>query len=158
MMAWKNTLKEMALLTVVAAGMALVVNSFSPNGISLKTPPLAAGMPDQVAGFPVVDMQAAKELIESDTCIFVDARSCEAYTDGHLPGAVSLPVYDIENCIFDFLDTHAADITVVTYCSGIKCTDSHFLAEELAAAGYEDVRIFAQGMEAWQEERMPIEK
>ncbi|MDY6904560.1 MAG: rhodanese-like domain-containing protein [Thermodesulfobacteriota bacterium] len=158
MTAWNITLKEMMLLTVVAIGMALLVNSLSPNGIALMTPPSADGVPDEVAGFPVVDFQAVKNLIESGTCIFADARPADAYAEGHLPGAVSMPVYEIEDYIFSFLDTYATDMTIITYCSGINCTDSHFLSEELAAAGYEDIRIFAEGMEKWQQEGMPVEK
>lgn len=157
MTAWQKTVQEMFILTVAALVTALAVNALSPNGIPLKTPRPAAGVPDQVAGFPVVDFQTAGNLIQSGACIFVDARSREAYNEGHLPGAVSLPIYDVVNGIFSFMETHATDMTVVTYCSGIQCTDSHFLADELAFAGYEDVRIFAEGMEKWQKEGMPVE-
>ncbi|MDY6822765.1 MAG: rhodanese-like domain-containing protein [Thermodesulfobacteriota bacterium] len=156
-MAWQTTFREMLILTMVAVVTALVVNTLSPNGIPVHTPPPATAVPDQVAGFPVVDFRTARDLINEDDCLFVDARSESAYDEGHLPGAVSLPVYDLDDHIFSFLDTHAADMTVVTYCSGIKCTDSHFLAGELAAAGYEDVRIFAEGIARWREEGMPVE-
>lgn len=156
-MTWRKTFQEMVILTTVAMIMALMVNTLSPNGISLKTPPPATGVPDEVAGFPVVGFQEAMDMLESETWVFVDARSAQSYADGHLPGAVSLPVYNMEDYIFSFLDNHATDMTVVTYCSGIKCTDSHFVAEELAAAGYQDVRVFAEGIAKWREEGMPVE-
>lgn len=81
----------------------------------------------------------------------MDARTAEQYKAGHIAGACSLPVYQIDEYLFPFLDTVLPDVPVVTYCSSVSCEDSHLLARELSDMGYQDVRIFAGGMAAWRE-------
>ena len=77
------------------------------------------------------------------------------YADAHLPGAVNLPLADLETLAPALFPDKAA--TVVTYCSNLACPNSHQAAERLARLGYTDVRVYAAGKQDWVEAGLPVE-
>jgi rhodanese-related sulfurtransferase len=99
----------------------------------------------------------AKEIFNNGNVLFVDARSQDNYADGHIPGAVSLPVGQFDELIGSFLDQHAAARSIVTYCSGRTCEDSHNLARLLSDVGFTHVSVFIDGFPGWEAEGYPIE-
>ena len=154
-MSYQRTIKELVILTLSAAVVALLVNTFSPHGISLITPP--AGSNFESSPFTGIDFEAVKALSARQSCVFADARPLEAYQKGHIPGAEPMPVYDLDDYLLDFMEKYPENTTVVAYCSGINCTDSHLLAEELYAMGYMTVLIFTEGFSRWEKEGLAIE-
>ncbi len=150
-------LKEVAILSLAALVSALAVNYMSPSGLSLTHPPDFA-ISKETSPFPIVDAAAARRLQQKSGCVLVDARSPERYKAGHIPGAFLLPAYQTDAYIFSFFKRYPPETTVITYCTGVDCSDSRVLAEELAAAGYKNLKIFAGGMDAWQENGYAIEK
>jgi len=87
----------------------------------------------------------------------VDARTRDNYDNGHIPGAVSLPVGQFDALIDTFLDQHDIEQPIVTYCSGRTCEDSHNLAQLLTDFGYADVKVFIDGYPGWEAEGYPVE-
>jgi rhodanese-related sulfurtransferase len=85
--------------------------------------------------------------------LFLDARRTSAYTDGHIPGARSFPVWesDIADRVKAFfeegLDQNAP---IVIYCSGGDCEDSHMLAEKLYMVGFNNLLVYKDGFPGWQ--------
>lgn len=110
-----------------------------------------------IAGIEIENVDQAKKLYDSGKYIFVDARSVEDYETGHIPGAVSLPVGRFEENIAAFLERHPPEASIITYCSGRTCQDSHRLAENLLAFGYDNVNVFIDGFPGWEAEGHPIE-
>jgi len=161
----RKTIKEIIILVSVAVALALVVNSFSPKGIAL------VGQWDTARGVITANPAAAaeerlqeidsaaraREILERGSVLFVDARSENAYENGHIPGAVSLPLGRFDERIEPFLNQYPPEQPIVTYCSGRTCEDSHHLARLLTEAGYNDVRIFIDGFAGWQAEGYPVE-
>lgn len=145
----------MIVLTLSAMIVALLVNTVSPHGISLITPPAGSG--SESSPFTSIDFETVKTLSAGNACVFADARPLEAYQKGHIPGAEPMPVYDLDDYLLDFMEKYPENTIVVTYCSGINCTDSHLLAEELFAMGYMSVLIFTEGFSRWEKEGMAIE-
>ena len=164
-MVYHKTVKEIIILLAVAVALALLVNFFSPRGIAL------VGQWDTSEGVITANPQIneeeqlheidsvarAKEIFDQGNVLFVDARSQDNYEDGHIPGAVSLPVGQFDDQIESFLDQYAPDQPIVTYCSGRTCEDSHDLAGFLMDAGFMDVQIFIDGFPGWEAEGYPIE-
>jgi rhodanese-related sulfurtransferase len=145
-----EVIKEATILSLAAVLLGLTVNVLSPSGIPLDRcyqPPA----PPSDSPFPIMDVSQVKDLLDSGSGVIVDARPAEQYKISHIPGACSLPVYQMDEYLFPFLDTVPPDNPVVTYCSSLTCEDSHLLARELSEMGYSDVRIFAGGMAAWRE-------
>jgi rhodanese-related sulfurtransferase len=159
-------LKKSLFLLVLAVVVALVVNRFSPVGIALighwdkDVGATSANANKEVHDslFEIDDIELAKSAYDGGTVLFVDARSIDAYDEGHIKGAVSLPVEEFDAMVESFLDLYPADQFIITYCSGRNCEDSHILAQMLIDIGYESVSIMIDGFPGWKENGFPIEK
>lgn len=92
------------------------------------------------------------------TAILVDARIPELYTEGHLPGAVSLPFAELEGFLNAFRARVKKGEQVIIYCSGYGCPDSFDLALLLLAEGYQDVSIFEGGYPQWRDAGRALEE
>jgi rhodanese-related sulfurtransferase len=101
------------------------------------------------------------EALSKQGRLFIDARRSSAYTDGHVPGARSFPVWesDIADRVKAFyeegLDQNAP---IVIYCSGGDCEDSHMLAEKLYMVGFNNLLVDKDGFPAWQKRGLPVTK
>lgn len=93
--------------------------------------------------------QAATELEQGAT--FIDVREPAEYADGHLPGAVNIPMGQLANRT-DELDK---DATVHVVCaSGNR---SGAMTDFLTGAGFDAVNV-AGGTSAWIRAGRPTEK
>ncbi len=161
----KKLSKEILLMLGVSVGLALIVNFFSPAGIALvgqwdtsQGVVTAKAKNDAVIdNLEIEDVKIAKKIYDSGNALFVDARSRNNFDDGHIAGAVSLPVGQFDNLIDAFLDQHPINQPIVTYCSGRTCEDSHNLARLLKDFGFSDVKVFIDGFPGWEAEGYPIE-
>lgn len=88
--------------------------------------------------------------------LVVDARNPELYTMGHIDGAASLPMVEIDAVLPEFLEQVARDRAIVTYCSGFGCPDSFDLGVLLLESGYLDVRVFEGGYPEWRDAGLPV--
>ena len=88
------------------------------------------------AAYRQISQEEAKEMMDAGDAVVLDVREQSEYDEGHIPGAVLLPVGSIDE------DTAAAVIpeksaTVLVYCrSGNR---SKTAAAALAELGYTDV-------------------
>ena len=92
---------------------------------------------------------------------FLDARRSREYQDGHIPGALTIPVWEAnhEERLIRFDATgYALDAPVVVYCGGGDCRDSHLLAEKLMALGYRHILIYKDGYIDWLSRGLPVRK
>lgn len=161
----KKLAKEISLLLGVAVVLALVVNYFSLTGIALvgrwdtSQGVITAHAKNDVVvdKLNIENVKIAKLIYDSGKTLFVDARSRDNYDDGHIPGAVSMPVGEFNNLIDSFIDQHSVDQPIVTYCSGRTCADSHNLARLLMDFGFSDVKVFIDGFPGWKAEGYAIE-
>jgi rhodanese-related sulfurtransferase len=157
---------ETLCLFVLCILFSVIANAISPTGI-----PLFHGQWDPLVGTmhaggsctprnPDMDITSLSHLVEKmgNELILVDARSREDYIEGHIPGALSLPLGEFDELIQGFMERVPPDRMIITYCSGVECHDSHDLAEFLNGAGFSNVRIFAGGLPEWQEKNKPVEK
>jgi rhodanese-related sulfurtransferase len=78
--------------------------------------------------------------------VVVDARSPEHYAQGHLPGAVNMPVRRITAESTASLDR---GVVYITYCWGPGCNGSTRAAARLAALGFR-VKEMIGGVEWWE--------
>ncbi len=161
----RDLAKELGLLLGLAVLGALIVNSLSPRGISLKgewDPSrgviTARGKNDVVVrDLEIPDVRTAKAIYDGGKAFFVDARSQADYARGHIQGAVSFPAGEFDRHMEKFRAAVPASQPIVTYCSGRECDDSHELARRLFDAGYVNVSVFIDGYPAWEAEGFPVE-
>jgi rhodanese-related sulfurtransferase len=157
-MVFRKTIKEIIILVGISVTLAMVVNLLSPKGIALvgqwdtSKGVITASPSGPEAWKPeeINSVARAKEIFDNGNILFVDARSQDNYEDGHLPGAVSLPVGQFDEQIESFLNQHSPDTPIVTYCSGRTCEDSHNLAQLLSDVGFTNVSVFIDGFPGWE--------
>ena len=90
----------------------------------------------------------AKALMDSESgYVIIDARTQEEYDQGHIPGAILIPEYEIANRAEKELPDK--DQLILVYCrSGRR---SKIAAEELVKLGYTNVKEFG-GIIDWEYE------
>ncbi len=164
-MHYKNIAKELAILVGIAVIAAFTVNYLSPDGIALfgewdtSQGVITANSKEDVVVHEreIKDITAGKKIFDSGTALFVDARAQELYEEGHIKGAVSLPVGQFDLFIDKFMEEYPTDTAIVTYCSGRECNDSHRLAQYLFEMGYTRIKVLIDGYPGWEAEGYPIE-
>lgn len=162
----KDIFTEVMVLVSLALVMALSVNVFSPRriawfgnwdtsrGVISTNPEKDLVVPD----FEIDNVVTAKKIYDRGNAVFVDARAEEAFDEGHIKGAVSLPVGRVNTLLNKFKAAYPSSTLIVTYCSGRECDDSHNLAQYLYDAGYTNVNVFIDGYPAWRAAGYPIAK
>ena len=90
----------------------------------------------------------AKALMDSESgYVIIDARTQEEYDQGHIPGAILIPEYEIADRVEKELPDK--DQLILVYCrSGRR---SKIAAEELVKLGYTNVKEFG-GIIDWEYE------
>jgi len=162
----KDIAKELLILLGLALIIAFTANYFSPAGIALfgqwdTSYGVITARPknDPVTGiFEIKDSNTAKEIYDTGKAVFVDARSYEAFIDGHIKDAVSIPTVQFIEFIDHFKTKYPANTPVITYCSGRECNDSHELAQYLIGEGYANVKVFIDGYQLWERKGYPVEQ
>ncbi len=164
-MVFRKTINEIIILVGISVTLAMVVNFLSPMGIALVGQwDTSKGVitasptePEEWQPEEINRVARAKEIFDNGNVLFVDARSQDNYEDGHIPGAVSLPVGQFDEQIESFLNRHSTDTRIVTYCSGRTCEDSHNLAQLLSDVGFSHASVFIDGFPGWKAEGYPVE-
>jgi rhodanese-related sulfurtransferase len=131
----------------------LVMDAFSGRLVPQQRQPAQELVP-VVLPVPVL-LDEVRQLTASGA-LLVDARNPELYAMGHIEGAVSLPIVEIDDALAGFLDRVAKDRSIITYCSGFGCPDSFDLGIRLIEAGYRDVRVFEGGFPEWRDAGLPV--
>lgn len=109
-------------------------------------------------GMRTATLEEARAISDSFSHIILDARRTSDYQAGRIPGAMSLPVHEV--------DKHLASVTafltpsqpILVYCSGHECEESLELGQILMTAGYTNVTLFAGGITDWQAAGYPVER
>jgi sulfur-carrier protein adenylyltransferase/sulfurtransferase len=95
-----------------------------------------------------VDARSARELLEaSDAPVFVDVRERNEWNQGHIPGAVLIPLGEIESRIGEAAPDRSR--SVILYCA--RGNRSAFAARTLEELGYEDAVSIEGGFNEWAE-------
>ena len=153
----KYFFQEALVIIILATVMALVVNALRPDGISLfgdNEPHVVTGQ-----GFiEEIDINQAMLKFKTQTALFIDARSSGDYAKAHIKGAINLPDQQFDQWIDDFLLQFDPLTEMVTYCSGMDCSQAKDLAEKLCQSGFEKTVYFPGGYDQWQKHKLPIEK
>lgn len=114
----QHTLLAIGSLLIIVAGLILIVsannvNTAPPPAISPQvTAPVPAGE-DPYLEIPRVRLGDAKAAYDQKQAVFVNVRSADSYQAGHIPGAVSIPVHDLESRLKELKPTD----WIITYCT-----------------------------------------
>ena len=88
----------------------------------------------------------------SGQVVVLDVRPRHEYAEGHIPGAVSVPVEELEQRLAEL----PADVQVVAYCRGAYCVLAYDAVRLLTRNGRSAKRL-REGMLEWRLAGMPIQ-
>ena len=94
-----------------------------------------------------VDLKAG-----STGIVVIDARSRDAYTAGHIPGAISFPHREMS---VETTATLGRSMVYVVYCDGIGCNASSKGAYKLARLGFRTKELLG-GLDWWRRDGHPV--
>ena len=99
-----------------------------------------------------VDRDALVARVRSGEVTLLDVRPPEEFEAGHIPGAVSVPLDELESRLADL----PHDREVVAYCRGPYCVLAVKAVEVLKAKGFDAVRM-EEGVPDWRARGLPVE-
>jgi rhodanese-related sulfurtransferase len=161
----KRSLREAGFIVLSAVLVGFVYNAVSTNGIDLvrKERPLAwssdasrHATPSTSSRPTFIDIDEAVKIFQRGDALFIDARHEDEFNEGHIKGAISLPLSKLE-AHPDLVRGLPEDTLIVTYCSGEECALSIDLGERLALLGFTNVKVFFSGWLDWKKRNLPIE-
>ena len=115
---------------------------------SIAAAPQRANQTIDAPAVPRISVDDFKKLHAAGEVFVVDVRSESSFREGHIPGAVGVPLADIDRRAND-LRKKVRSRPIVTYCS---CFAEHTAAEAAArlyAQGFVNVKALAGGYPEW---------
>ena len=88
-------------------------------------------------GMEPVDRKALLELVGKGEVTVLDVRPVEEYNAGHISGAISIPLKELQLRLLDL----PRDQEIVAYCRGPYCVLSIQAVEMLRSRGFQAVRL-----------------
>jgi len=99
-----------------------------------------------------VDRDVLRERVRDGRVTVIDVRPAEEYQAGHIPGAISVPLKELEARLSEL----PKDQEIVAYCRGPYCVLAVEAVEKLHSKGYRAVRL-EDGVQDWRAQGFSIE-
>ncbi|HEK85570.1 MAG: rhodanese-like domain-containing protein [Candidatus Saccharicenans sp.] len=109
-------------------------------------------------GLVFISLPEAEELWSNRQAIFIDSRSASEYSRGHIPGAISIPLEEVQRGNEEILKILEPPEALVIYCEAGDCQTSLNLAKILYQRGYKNLKIYSGGWAEWIASGNPVEK
>lgn len=155
---WREAAWQTLALLISSAAVALAVNALRPDGIPLVGDFSPAARFTAPTGERMdIGLEEAERLYFTRAAVFFDARPPEEYARGHIRGARSLPLQDLDLRFLEETADLELETPVITYCDGETCTLSHELALFFRDAGFRNARVLVNGWTLWREANLPTE-
>lgn len=100
-----------------------------------------------------IDLAGARARFDAQTAVFVDVRSGQEFTAGHIAGAISLTSPELETR----LSALPVGTAVIAYGDAAKPDSAVRAAQIFMDLGYPQVIALDGGWQAWQQVGFPIE-
>jgi rhodanese-related sulfurtransferase len=101
--------------------------------------------------FEHVSAEALRERLQNGAVILLDVRPRAEYDAGHLPGARSVPLEELEERLGEL----PGDLPVVAYCRGPYCVFADEALALLSERGWQVARL-EEGVVEWQQAGYPV--
>jgi rhodanese-related sulfurtransferase len=96
---------------------------------------------------PKIDVDTTRKLLRNGARV-VDARMPPAYHQGHLEGAINVPVSSTQEECLEAASSFP-DGPIVVYCQSTACRYAEKVAVKLVEGGYSNIYIFKGGWNEW---------
>ena len=99
-----------------------------------------------------IDAAGLLDRMRNDDVVVLDVRPVEEFDAGHIPGARSIPIADLEQRLQEL----PQDREIIAYCRGPYCVFSDEAVVLLHARGYRARRL-EDGLPDWRSSGLPVE-
>lgn len=113
---------------------------------------------EEYPGLVFISLPEVEEIWHNQQANILDSRSISEFRQGHIPGAISVPLNEVKSGNYELLQAIPSGKPLVIYCEGGDCLTSLNLARLLHDRGFRDLRIFSGGWEEWTAAGLPVEK
>jgi 3-mercaptopyruvate sulfurtransferase SseA len=100
-------------LTFFLAWLAALLAACAPAPAAVVSPAPSLEVQIPVSEIPRIPLKEAKAAFDAGAAVFVDVRSATSYEAAHIPGALSIPLADLEARLAE-LDPNQ---WIITYCT-----------------------------------------
>lgn len=154
------------LIVIFSLIIGIIYNSISKEGITAKGNWSKKVVSDSLIvpysytkdDPPAISLGQAMTYFQTHNTIFLDARLEPDYKAGHIPRALNLPFEEFEQYYPKVEPLLSKNKNIITYCDGIECEVSLFLARILKTKGFENLKIFFGGWTEWNKAGLPVQK
>jgi rhodanese-related sulfurtransferase len=155
---WKTLLGQTLALFLWAVLLGLIVNQARSDSMPL----LGDWSPEARITFKfgrniLIPFEEARDRFFTRGAVFIDARPQDLYREGHIQGAINLPLADFDRMADKVVQDLPEDALLVTYCDGEDCALSAELAVKLKEIGFENVRVLHDGWNRWRNRNLPVQ-
>lgn len=98
-----------------------------------------------------IDRQELLDRVREGRVVALDVRPAEEYRAGHIPGAVSVPLEELERRLIEL----PRDQEIIAYCRGPYCLFAIHAVELLRKRGF-SARCFREGIPEWRAAGLPV--
>lgn len=142
------------LLQMFFLGVGSVIVGMGINQLASEPIPLFASPDDFLEKVPeehAVHIEDLSAMYDAGDVIFIDARSADAFGEGHIPGALSIPFKEFDEGTPELVEALPFEEKIVIYCDGADCQASKVVHEKMLALGFsgETLKIFSGGWAEW---------
>jgi rhodanese-related sulfurtransferase len=149
----RKLIQEALLLIVAATVMGFAYTFVTKQGFfSGKRTAFSAA----AENLEMISLEKAKEMYESESALFVDARHEFQYKMGHIHGSINIALKDIDTHYIQ-LEGIPKEKTLIVYCDGAECNSSIELALKLMELKFTNVKIFFGGWQEWKTHNFPVD-
>jgi len=153
---WRRPFGQTLAFALFAAVFGLIVNQVRSDSIPL----LGNWSPESRITLKfgkniLIPFDEAKDKFLTGAAVFIDARTPELYQEGHIQGALNLPLADFDHLADKVVMNFPEETLLVTYCDGEDCALSAELALKLKKIGFENVRVLHDGWNVWRRHQLP---
>ncbi len=142
--------RQATLLALAGLALGLSVNPMRPHPLRLRATwaDLAAqhAAEEGIGRCPAAEFLGA---VDSNAGVILDARPLKDYRDGHVPGAISLPVSAFDTRLPAVQILFVPGQRILVLGAGPNSGDALQLARLLIARGLEAVEVVTEGVPAW---------
>jgi rhodanese-related sulfurtransferase/DNA-binding transcriptional ArsR family regulator len=114
---------------------------------------IVSGYASDAGGLEAVDCGELFKRLRRGSTIVIDVRPAEEYQAGHIPGAVCVPLAEIQKRLRDLPRSKE----IVAYCRGPYCLLAH-RAVEILRRGGRAARRLTDGFPEWAAAGLPVER
>ncbi len=140
-------------IVAVAVFLGVTTNALRPKPLLLFS--YRPAYPATDAPLPEVTLDEIRVRSGRKDATIIDARPAEFYSLGHVPGATSVPLAQLEAGLPP--DRIDRDASIIVYCEDVSCPAAKSAARLLRKLGYRNVSVYPGGWYAWKKAGLPIE-